>query len=396
MKKITLGLITILTTIVITTLLIGCNNIEPIFRWYDMNSVQSIGGSRGFQLVIHRGETIVIGPDYFSFSTSGRLDFDAIELGILEETHDNVVLFYSNTLKGVNNGRAVITARVSGSRELRPGVLEDVMWGFIIGEVFVIDKDNMTEIWTADDLHNIRYNLNGSFILRANIDLSEWGNWEPIGRRGGNFAKAPYAFKGIFINPKGFVISNLSITNGDLSVDFGLFGYVKKGYISGVKLSNLYIQIEDCQRPGVFVGAIAGAALMSILENNHIDGQISGGSFLGGLVGSSTESIINGNSFNGIIESNRNRHEMYIGGLVGSIGPSYRLSIWHQNLIINNFVNASITGIHKLNWGAVGGIIGRYSGTVVSQFLKLENNIFAGYLTGPKTDYIIGQNYSLI
>ena len=37
------------------------------------------------------------------------------------------------------------------------------------------------EVWTAEDLDNVRNNLSGEYIQMADIDLSGYTNWVPIG-----------------------------------------------------------------------------------------------------------------------------------------------------------------------------------------------------------------------
>jgi hypothetical protein len=62
---------------------------------------------------------------------------------------------------------------------------------------------NEIEIKTANDLDNIRNNLLGNYKLTANISLSSFGNWQPIGTR-----EAP--FKGR-LNGNGYKITDLVV-----------------------------------------------------------------------------------------------------------------------------------------------------------------------------------------
>jgi len=41
--------------------------------------------------------------------------------------------------------------------------------------------DGYVGIYTAQDLDNMRNNLTGKYVLMNDIDLADWGNWEPIG-----------------------------------------------------------------------------------------------------------------------------------------------------------------------------------------------------------------------
>ena len=63
------------------------------------------------------------------------------------------------------------------------------------------------EVATAADLNNVRNNLSGDYIQVANIDLSGYGSWTPIGEYdpvGGNWFTGTY-------NGGGYTISNLNV-----------------------------------------------------------------------------------------------------------------------------------------------------------------------------------------
>lgn len=377
--------------------LVACDGLETIFAWYELNFENTVGAN-GFQVVLNKGETFIVGEEHFAFTDSFSLNFNVVELETFVETKDNVVVFNGSTITALNNGRAEIKAKVSGTREvhntwLDEVVFENVMWGFVIGEVIVIDEKNMTEIWDAYDLDDIRNDLGGSFILRADIDLSCWDNWTPIGSIGGNFAESPYAFSGIFINGNDYAISNLTIV-GDSIRHVGLFGFVKRAYIAGIKLNDVYIRATCGDLAGNFVGAVAGQFIMSWIENIHVSGTIVGGPDTGGIIGLSLESKVVYNSFNGTIEATTIApNRVNAGGIIGVIGQNLHRRIWNLDLIKNNRVIATING--DIRWSNVGGIVGGHESAGISRLI-IRDNIFTGYLTGFRVDEIvawIGSNH---
>lgn len=139
-----------------------------------------------------------------------------------------------------------------------------------------------TEIYTVDQLNNVRNNLGGSYILMSDLDLSDtvWGEvyageygtsgWEPIGLQvspfSGSFDGNGYSISGLFINKP--------------TTNFvGLFGYAN--------LSNIYdLGLEDVKVTGRNdVGGMAGYNTGAI-DNSYVTGSVTGAEMgIGGLVG---------------------------------------------------------------------------------------------------------------
>ena len=77
--------------------------------------------------------------------------------------------------------------------------------------------ENPWRIGTAAQLNNVRNHLKAHFILAADIDMSKYESWEPIGKFAGT-AEDPdmpdpsVAFTGTF-NGGGHTISNLKIND---------------------------------------------------------------------------------------------------------------------------------------------------------------------------------------
>ncbi len=164
-------------------------------------------------------------------------------------------------------------------------------------------EDNPWQISTAAQLNEVREHLNGNFVLTADIDLSGYSNWTPIGayaakdaNNGVYDAKLEYAFTGSF-NGGGHTISNLTIKRDDLSEEdmsgAGLFGCIA----AESSLQNITIKDTEVFSTGSCVAAFVGMA-MSSNENAIRDitltgsNQISGAGSVGGIVGSAQDTNI--------------------------------------------------------------------------------------------------------
>lgn len=132
------------------------------------------------------------------------------------------------------------------------------------------------EIRTAEQLNAVREDLNASYILMANIDLSSISNWVPIG-----FGTTP--FTGTF-DGNGYVISNVNVSlhydAGNLqteSADAGLFGYTNGATIKNLGVENAKYTITSGDFSSTHysnVGGIAGTIQNTSIENCYFKGSI--------------------------------------------------------------------------------------------------------------------------
>ncbi len=144
------------------------------------------------------------------------------------------------------------------------------------------------QVWTPADLDNVRNYLNSYFIQMANINLSEYSNWVPIGT-----SSAPFTgqYDG---NEK--IISNLKINSNASSQTFvGLFGYIKSAtaIIQRLTITNAQIVVV-C--PSSSVGIIVGRHETGNILNCKVNGDIdvtgsSNWNYIGGIAGQSDGSI---------------------------------------------------------------------------------------------------------
>lgn len=150
----------------------------------------------------------------------------------------------------------------------------------------------IVEIWTAQDLYNVRNDLTGNYIQMADIDLSTYQPWTPIG----NY---DIEFKGSY-DGNNYKITNLVLEPTDRK-GAGLFGDIYTTYeIKNITIENAVInciETVELSTPVYPIGTLAGLFHGGHINNCHISSTININAF-------------NSNSFN------------TIGGLVGSINIS--------------------------------------------------------------------------
>ena len=115
-----------------------------------------------------------------------------------------------------------------------------------------------TPVRTAEDLDNMRNNLDGWYVLEEDIDLSGILNWKPVGEYEAHYEFAPgewwvKAFKGRF-EGNGHTIRGLRMT--ELLTDkSGLFGACANAQIIGVKMEDTMIELTA---PRPYIAPLAG------------------------------------------------------------------------------------------------------------------------------------------
>lgn len=150
-------------------------------------------------------------------------------------------------------------------------------------------------IETAEQLDSIRENLEASYILAADIDLSGYENWIPIGNM--TFSNVDMetgemdmsvAFSGSF-DGNGHTITNLSCSTDQNMVAVGLFG-CSVGSVENLTVENFTVEGDETVMAsgGVIGYAIAGnASGITMKGKNHITGI----NCVGGIVGGSMAQV---------------------------------------------------------------------------------------------------------
>ena len=293
------------------------------------------------------------------------------------------------------------------------------------------DSNGLIDIYTLEDLNNVRFNLAGTswktsltdtvwrtsgcpsngcrgYELKANLDFSgtKWASnyigtdWVTsglvaIGNCGDDndcnttIDNRPFAAT---FNGNGFEIRNLYI-NKPTQVSVGLFGYISgtSTLINSVGVVKAYVKGLN------YTGGLVGWQDGGIISNSYVSGSVSGRDNTGGLVGwqesgSITNSYASG-SVSGGVESNNT------GGLVGfqngrsSVTNSYAsgsvigaystggLVGWQNGSISNSYASGSVSGSGVST--DTGGLVGYQNGS------KITNSYASGSVIG-SGDYIGG------
>ena len=174
------------------------------------------------------------------------------------------------------------------------------------------DGDGLIEIATAQQLNQIRHNLRGSsfkasagdsgdangcgnggditecngYELIADIYLTTYANWEPIGRcttSASDCTPVNALFNATF-DGNNHTINDLTITNPAGSYDnaAGLFGAISSDSI----LRNIHIRSANLIGGGTNVGLLVGYARGAMIINSSVEGAVdASGDDVGGLVG---------------------------------------------------------------------------------------------------------------
>lgn len=223
------------------------------------------------------------------------------------------------------------------------------------------------EIWTLDDLQNLpEADLNGKYLVMADIDASETRNWNdglgfaPIGKNS--------SFTGI-LDGQGFTVSNMYIDRSEEEYA-GLFASLSgRAEVSNYNLRSFKV----CGSR--YVGALAGVADNSTVTScTATDLEVTGsynyntGSYfagIGGLIGFNS-GVLTDSEVGGKVNALDNYS--YVGGLVG----------WDAGLLVNVRSLAEVSGFMKQSY--VGGLTGYEGGKVSSA--SVVSSIHGGYCTG--------------
>ncbi|MDR2580918.1 MAG: MBG domain-containing protein, partial [Fibromonadaceae bacterium] len=177
---------------------------------------------------------------------------------------------------------------------------------------------------------NVIY-ANKYYKLTANIDLSGYSNWVPIGSR-------LQAFRGVF-DGNAHKISNLTINRS--RDDQGLFGYIVGGRIRNLAVENANIR----GRWGI--GSIAGGGVGGVIENCWVTATVSGttdasGTGAGGIASSGT--IVQN-----CVALGPEIRALSISGRIGGSGSTNNRA--YSNMIVNGSLvsTGTLTNQHGLN-----------------------------------------------
>ncbi|MRN53028.1 S-layer homology domain-containing protein [Paenibacillus monticola] len=212
------------------------------------------------------------------------------------------------------------------------------------------------QIATADQLSEVRNHLEAGlyFELTADIDLSGYTNWEPIGE----------IFYGN-MDGNGYKITHLRI-NRENSDGVGLFGnFGPNNMITNMRVEDVVV------RGRLYSGGLVGMNSGTI-SNSYATGTVNGYIYAGGLVGA--------NSLNGTISNNSyatgsvNGKE-YVGGLTG----------FNRGIISNSYATGSVNGDRN-----VGGLVGGNKKTISNSYAT--GSVVATSTTSSIVGGLVGEN----
>jgi The GLUG motif. len=244
------------------------------------------------------------------------------------------------------------------------------------------------QISTAEQLYRIHDDLTAHYILIADIDLSAYENWTPIGAFQ-SLSDAPedaevphpdYAFTGTF-NGDGHTISNLTVSS-DAPMGAGLFGcaagtengaaYIRNFTLKNVNVSGFYL-----------VGGAVGLQFMNCpVSDIHLVGEntLTGMQGIGGIVGTGFDLISNCSATADIVVQGDD------GACAGLIAGGTTMSsvknceVTDGKIIAEGNATWGFGALCGAPWGAAEITDCKVSGTVIT--VSGENNRLVGGLVG--------------
>jgi len=214
---------------------------------------------------------------------------------------------------------------------------------------FADQEPEPVEISNAEELQQVRGDLDGHYVLVDDIDLSHIKDFTPIGGYDDGFTGT--------LDGNGHTISNLTIDRPDGANEglfFGMDGTVENLTLRDVKVTG-----------GEAVGGLAGVSTGTITES-RVTGEVDGDKRVGGLVGIAWAGEIRDSQSEANVTGN-----LLVGGLVGQNDGS---------IITRSSATGSVSG-----GTGVGGLVG-YNQQVV------DKSHAGGDVTGNTSGGLVGVN----
>ena len=236
-----------------------------------------------------------------------------------------------------------------------------VLTAVILASAAVGSVAAQEEVSNANDLEDIRNDLDGDYVLVDDVDLSGTDNFEPIG-----VLEDPFTGT---LDGNGYNITGLTIERLDDN-GVGLFGDTGTGAtIRNVTLKD--VSVDGKQWVGALVGFNKGD-----VSDSYATGEVIADTRAGGLVGGNqgriTESYAEGTVTSADI----------IGGLVGR----------NEGEVSESYANASVAGFDSVTARDMGGLVGVNTGDIEDSYARGEvlGDEFIGGLVGASDGDIVG------
>jgi prepilin-type N-terminal cleavage/methylation domain-containing protein len=224
------------------------------------------------------GETDPWGNPYYYQSLGGGLYciISAGPDGVLGTDDDLYIDNFSNLSKGIppiDMNEIIVPSSSNNPNPGSDGPGEEHQAEVPDGHIGIRTPEELASIGVQEG-----FPLDGDYIVMANISLSGYVDWAPIGDEASPFT-------GTF-DGNNYIISNLTI--GDSSSYKGLFGYTSEE----AEIVDVGLQNVDITNAYQYIGGLVGQNNGTI-ENCYTTGKVSGsGNCIGGLVGYNYGTII--------------------------------------------------------------------------------------------------------
>ncbi len=216
-------------------------------------------------------------------------------------------------------------------------------------------------ITTREQLANITNDLSGSYVLEADIDLSD-APWKPIGKSSSPFTGQLYG-QGHAITGLSFSDTSSGDSHGTLA---GLFRCVKNATLDGIVLEN--VEVGGFQYVGALAGEVQGETSIS---DCYVSGVVrSASSFAGMLVGrvyNSPLTTFDGCEVEGVVISSAANTGGLVGGIVSSSADFFDCK-----------ADVDVSGTGGDNKGGFAGLIQNDSGSVLFDGCSAFGDVTAG------------------
>lgn len=257
--------------------------------------------------------------------------------------------------------------------------------GIAIGREIAIDEEISVpeeprvfiEVNDAADFDAIRNDLNGFYRLTADINLSEYSNFTPIGTESNPFRgcieggqhtirnlkidRQETNYQALFGVTKGAYFNELEVEAPQVKGYGAVAPLVGKGFnttIRRVVVTNPLVSGFACV--GGIVGETGNDDASYIIDSYVVDGEITAGfSRSGGLIGQAQNTRVETSYFTGKVKAPENNGENIAGGIVGSAENSA----------------VQFRGVASLATSVKGGASGQFSPKIFP--LVEQNSIFA-------------------
>ena len=312
------------------------NDPQPTIDFEQDYSSVTEGGSLSYILQLNKASALDVSFDwYLQHHSTIAEDFTGALAGTKRiragSTTTDIVIDTSDDL--IPELAEDFTLHITNIRGATPDSLSTLI---IIAESDIgisvdYDGNGLIDIVTQEYLDHIRYNLAGTsyktsasdasvkcggsdcrgYELLANLDLSSFANWQPIGSQNDPFTS--------ILQGNGYSIANLAIDRGN---NIGLFAA-----LSGATIDNLLVEVASIAGDSD-VGALAGRAENSAISRLQVravnaSSKLSAtGANIGGILGAITgTTITNVTSDLSIVGGNDDSADN-VGGIVGYVSSS--------------------------------------------------------------------------